>query len=76
MRWALMIMIFTAMADGVALMRRGLAIREKSLGSNSIEVAESLDHLGALMRATGRVDDALASSRRSAEIVVGILRTD
>ncbi|MFD0987833.1 alpha/beta fold hydrolase [Methyloligella solikamskensis] len=51
-----------------ALLKEGLAIREKAFGENSLESAESLDQLARLYQTNGREDEAEALLKQSLAI--------
>ena len=58
-----------AFAQGEALYRRALAIREMRLGPAHPKVAETLNRLGTLLRATSRLAEAEASYCRALSIL-------
>ncbi len=55
-------------AEAEPLYRRSLAIREKALGPEHPDVAQSLDNYAALLRETGRADEAAEMEARAKAI--------
>ena len=55
-------------AEAAPLYRRSLAILEKALGPEHPNVAQSLENYAALLRETGRADEAAAMEARAKAI--------
>jgi hypothetical protein len=55
-------------AEAEPRFQEALTLREKSLPGDHPEIAEVLDHYAALLRKTGRVDEAKAMASRAQEI--------
>ena len=56
------------LADAIALYRRVLAIRERTMGPKSNRVADTLDQLGKALARSGQFDEGEALSLRSIAI--------
>ncbi len=59
------------LADARPLLERSLALRKQSLGEGNMDVAESLESLGVLKRAEGRLDDSERFYRQALAIARG-----
>ncbi len=61
-------------AEAEPLYKRALAINEKALGSDHLDVATCLENLAALFRATNRYEEALELEQRASKIRYGVTR--
>jgi Tetratricopeptide repeat len=64
----------TRFAEAEALLRRALAIDERSFGADHPEVATDLNNLASLLQATNRLGEAEPLMRRAVAIPFGFTR--